>query len=272
MPIFTGDQSANTLAGSASADTMSGLGGADTLNGGDGADTLYGHSAGASSAINVSVFATGFSQPVAAAATAADPGFLYVVEKASGIIWRVDAASGARTTFLDIPNAQFLADGERGVLGLAFHPEYESNGRFFVCLTDAQGDIQVREYTRSANPAVANTTFSVVIEVPKQTGESNHNGGWIGFSPEDGYLYIATGDGGGGGDPGNRAQNLNDLLGKILRIDVDGDDFPTDSARNYAIPDDNPFVGIAGADEIWMSGVRNPWRNAFDPRNGDLRR
>ncbi|HYD86448.1 MAG TPA: PQQ-dependent sugar dehydrogenase [Vitreimonas sp.] len=270
MPTFTGDQSANTLAGSASADTMSGLGGADTLNGGGGNDTLYGHSAGASSAINVSVFASGFAQPVAAASTAADPGFLYVVEKASGVIWRVDASSGSRTAFLDIPNAQFLADGERGVLGLALHPDYESNGRFFVCLTDAQGDIQVREYTRSADPAVANTSFSVVIEIPKQTGFSNHNGGWIGFSPEDGHLYIATGDGGGGGDPGNRAQNLNDLLGKILRIDVDADDFPTDDVRNYAIPDDNPFVGVAGADEIWMSGVRNPWRNAFDPRNGDF--
>jgi len=270
MPTFTGDPNSNTLNGSSDADTMSGLGGADTLNGGDGDDVLYGHSNGAGSAINVSTFATGFSQPVAAAATEADAGFLYVVEKGSGIIWRVDASNGTRTTFLDIPNNEFLADGERGVLGLAFHPDYAENGRFFVYLTDAQGDIQVREYTRSADPAVANTTFSVVIEIPKQTGFSNHNGGWIGFSPDDGYLYIATGDGGSGGDPFNYAQNLNVLLGKIIRIDVDGDDFPADVNRNYAIPEDNPFVDVTGADEIWMYGVRNPWRNAFDPRNGDF--
>ncbi|MBC7770500.1 MAG: PQQ-dependent sugar dehydrogenase [Phycisphaerales bacterium] len=270
MPEFTGDGFANALTGGTGADVLSGLGGADTLNGGDGDDVLYGHSNGASSAINVSVLANGFSQPVAAASTAADPGFLYVVEKTSGVIWRVDAGTGARTTFLDIPNNEFLANDERGVLGLAFHPDYAANGRFFVYLTDAEGDIQVREYTRSANPAVANTTSSLVIEIPKQTGFANHNGGWIGFSPVDGYLYIATGDGGSGGDPFNYAQNLDVLLGKIVRIDVDGDDFPGDAGRNYAIPDDNPFVGVAGADEIWMYGVRNPWRNAFDPRNGDF--
>ncbi len=270
MPTFTGDQNANVLNGGPDADILTGNGGADTLNGGDGDDILYGHSAGASSSINVTVAATGFSQPVAAASTAADPGFLYIVEKASGVVWRVDAATGTRTTFLDIPNGEFLSNDERGVLGITFHPDYAENGRFFVYLTDAEGDIQVREYTRSANPAVANTSYSIVIEIPKQTGFANHNGGWIGFSPVDGYLYIATGDGGSGGDPFNYAQNLDVLLGKIVRIDVDGDDFPADPNRNYAIPDDNPFVGVAGADEIWMYGVRNPWRNAFDPRNGDF--
>lgn len=270
MPIFTGDQSANTLTGGAGADTLIGNGGADTLNGDDGDDILYGHSQGAVSTITVSSFTTGLAQPVAAATAPGDDGFFYVVEKASGIIWRVNDDTGARTQFLDIPNAQFLSNDERGVLGLAFHPEYVSNGRFFVYLTDAEGDIQIREYTRSANPAVANTTFSIVIEVPKQTGFANHNGGWIDFSPVDGYLYIATGDGGSGGDPFNYAQNLDVLLGKMLRIDVDGDDFPADANRSYAIPDDNPFVGEAGADEIYMYGLRNPWRNAFDPRNGNL--
>lgn len=269
MPIFTGDAAANTLTGSADADTLSGLGSADTLSGGDGADVIYGYDAGAPGGITSTAFVTGLSQPVAAASTPDDPGFLYVAEKGSGIIWRIDEATGARTVFLDVPNTEFLSDGERGVLGVTFHPDYETNGRFFVFVTDTQGDLQVREYTRSSDPAVANTTYSVVIDIPHRDA-SNHNGGWIEFSPVDGYLYIATGDGGGGGDTQNNAQNLNSLLGKILRIDVDADAFPGDATRNYAIPGNNPFVGVAGADEIWVYGLRNPWRNAFDPRTGDL--
>ncbi|PZO54148.1 MAG: glucose dehydrogenase [Alphaproteobacteria bacterium] len=268
MPTFTGDGGANTLNGGTGADTLIGLGGGDTLNGGSGDDVLYGHSAGATGAIISTAFATGFASPVAGATAFSDPGFLYIVEKETGIIWRVNDDTGARTQFIDIANTAFTSNGERGVLGLAFHPTDAS--RFYVFMTDPEGDLQVREFTRSANPAVANTSSTLVIEIPKQTGESNHNGGWIGFSPTDGFLYIATGDGGGGGDPGNRSQNLNDLLGKILRIDVNSDAFPGDGARNYAVPGNNPFVGIAGADEIWAYGVRNPWRNAFDPSNGAL--
>lgn len=272
MPTFTGDQSANTLTGGTDADTLIGNGGADTLNGGEGNDTLYGHSAGATSAIASTAFVTGLGQPVGATITPADPGFLYVVEKATGIIWRIDEANGARSTFLDIPQNQFSSDGERGLLGIAFHPEYQTNGRYFVFVTDPNGDLQVREYHRAAggNPPTSETTFSVIIDIPKGNTESNHNGGWIGFSPTDGYLYITTGDGGGSGDPNSNAQNLNSLMGKILRIDINGDDFPADTNRNYAIPDDNPFVGATGADEIWAYGLRNPWRAAFDPRNGDL--
>jgi glucose/arabinose dehydrogenase len=253
MPTFTGD------------------GGADTLNGGDGDDVIYGHSAGATGQIVSTVLTSGLASPVAAAYTPADIGFIYVVEKDSGVVWRINEATGARTAFLDIPQGDFTRDGERGVLGLAFHPDYASNGRFFVFLTDAQGDLQVREYTRSASdPAVANTNSTLIIEISKQTGQTNHNGGWIGFSPVDGFLYIAIGDGGGAGDPNNFAQNADVLLGKILRIDVNSDGFPADLARNYAIPASNPFVGAAGADEIWAYGLRNPWRLAFDPRNGDL--
>ncbi|MCX7360114.1 MAG: PQQ-dependent sugar dehydrogenase [Alphaproteobacteria bacterium] len=271
MPTFNGDGAANVLTGGVGADVISGFGGGDTLNGGDGDDIIYGHSQGASGAITSTAFVTGIASPVAASYTSADAGFLYVVEKDSGIIWRINEATGARTTFLDIPQGDFTRDGERGVLGLAFHPDYASNGRFFVFMTDAEGDLQVREYTRSAgDPAVANTASTLVIEVPKQTGQSNHNGGWIGFSPVDGYLYITIGDGGGAGDPNNFSQNTDVLLGKILRIDVNSDGFPADTARNYAIPANNPFVGVAGADEIWAYGVRNPWRLAFDPRNGDL--
>ncbi|HYD73405.1 MAG TPA: M10 family metallopeptidase C-terminal domain-containing protein, partial [Candidatus Binatia bacterium] len=263
----------DTLTGDAEANSISGLGGADTLNGGDGNDTLYGHSAGATGEINVVAIATGMgASPLSTgAATPADAGFLYIVQKDTGVIFRVDEATGARTTFLDVQDTLFSGGGERGVLGLAFHPNYSGNGRFFVFLTDPQGDLQVREYHRSStDPAVADNASTLVIEIPKQTGFTNHNGGWIGFSPDDGYLYVATGDGGGAGDPGNNSQDLNDLLGKILRINVDADGFPADAARNYAVPANNPFVGIAGADEIWAYGVRNPWRLAFDPRNGDL--
>lgn len=269
MPVLTGDAAANTLTGDESDDTLSGLANADTLSGGPGNDVIYGYAANAAGGITSAVFTSGLSQPVAADSTPADPGFLYVAEKATGIIWRIDEATGARTVFLDIPNTEFLSDGERGVLGVTFHPEYESNGRFYVFLTDTQGDLQVREYTRSPDPAVANTSFTLIIDIPHRDA-SNHNGGWIAFSPADGYLYIATGDGGGGGDLQNNAQNLESLLGKLLRIDVDGDDFPGDATRNYAIPPDNPFAAVSGADEIWAYGLRNPWRNDFDPRTGDL--
>jgi len=266
---ISGTPFADTLNGDGDSNTISGFGGADTINGGDGNDFLYGYSASASGAITSTAFTGGFAQPVAGAVTSADPGFLYIVEKASGIIWRVNDDTGARTQFLDIPNGQFNSDGEGGVLGLAFHPDYATNGRYFVFLTDAGGDLEVREYHRSSNPAVSETTFSIIWETP-HPGQTNHNGGWIGFSPTDGYLYITTGDGGGGNDPNNNAQNLESLLGKILRIDVNSDAFPGDANRNYAIPANNPFVGVAGADEIWAYGLRNPWRIAFDPRNGNL--
>lgn len=269
--VYTGDGAVDNVDGGLGNDTLSGFGGADTLNGGDGNDILYGSSFDATGTIVASTFITGLAAPVAGASTSADPGFLYFVEKGTGIIWRVDAGTGARTTFLDIPQGEFNSSGERGVLGLAFHPDYVSNGRFFVYLTDTEGDIQIREYTRSANPAIANTTWTLITEIARNPSLDNHNGGWIGFSPEDGYLYFATGDGGSGGDPSNNAQNPDSLLGKLIRIDVDGPDaFPADPNRNYAIPADNPFVGIAGADEIWAYGLRNPWRIAFDPRNGDL--
>jgi glucose/arabinose dehydrogenase len=269
MPTLTGDSAANTLNGGADDDTLIGLANADTLSGGPGNDVIYGYNVGAPGGITSAVFTSGLAQPVAADSTPADPGFLYVAEKTTGFIWRIDEATGARSVFLDVPNTEFLSDGERGVLGVTFHPEYAANGRFYVFVTDTQGDLQVREYTRSADPAVANTSFTVIIDIPHRDA-SNHNGGWIAFSPTDGYLYIATGDGGGGGDPQNNGQNLNSLLGKILRIDIDTDDFPGDATRNYGIPANNPFVGVAGADEIWAYGLRNPWRNDFDPRTGDL--
>ncbi|MHC5112666.1 MAG: SdrD B-like domain-containing protein, partial [Planctomycetota bacterium] len=128
----------------------------------------------------------------------------------------------------------------------------------------------IREYTVSSNPDIADpASVREILSFDQPFG--NHNGGWIGFSPVDDFLYIGSGDGGSGGDPLGNGQSLNTLLGKMLRIDVDGDDFPADPDANYAIPATNPFVGTAGArDEIWAYGLRNPWRDSFDRVTGDL--
>lgn len=188
------------------------------------------------------------------------------------------------TPFLQIPDID--AAGEGGLLGLAFHPDYETNGKFYTYATVDNGGVpidggtspfssRIREYTRSAeNPLVASITPKEVVSWVQP--RSNHNGGWIGFNPDlpgtDGqYLYITSGDGGKQGDPDNNAQDLTDeFLGKILRVDVNGDDFPTDSDRNYAIPGSNPFVGVTGDDEIWGYGLRNPYRASFDRDTGDF--
>lgn len=220
--------------------------------------------------IAVDRIATGFVEPVFVAVAPGDPTRLFVVEQHSGLIKVVDLASGATepTPFLQVP--QVAQGTEQGLLGLAFHPDYASNGRFYVNFTDALGDTVVREYQRNgANPNLADPASARTILTLDQPF-TNHNGGWLGFGP-DGFLYVATGDGGSGGDPGNRAQNVTDqLLGKILRLDVDGDAFPGDPNRNYAIPADNPFVGRVGDDEIWAFGLRNPWRPSFDRLTGDL--
>jgi hypothetical protein len=167
------------------------------------------------------------------------------------------------------------AANEQGLLGLAFHPDYQSNGFFYVYYTDANDDARLARYSVMAgDPDDADETSELILLTIPQP-QTNHNGGWIAFGPNDENLYIATGDGGGGGDgdsghtPGlGNAQDITDnLLGKILRIDVDGNDGP---GGRYGIPADNPFVGSAGDDEIWSFGLRNPWRNAFDRDNGDL--
>lgn len=180
---------------------------------------------------------------------------LFIVEQGGRI--KV-AQPGASTTsiFLDI-TSRVLSGGERGLLGLAFHPQYETNRRFFVNYTrQTDGATVIAEYQAStANPNVADTTERVILVVPQPF--ANHNGGMIEFGPLDGFLYIGLGDGGSANDPGNRAQNINELLGKMLRINVDG-------ALPYAIPADNPFVGVAGRDEIWALGLRNPFRWSFD--------
>ncbi|HXV60008.1 MAG TPA: PQQ-dependent sugar dehydrogenase, partial [Vicinamibacteria bacterium] len=153
--------------------------------------------------------------------------------------------------------------GEQGLFSVAFHPDFSNNGFFFVSYTDTAGDSVVARYTVSqTNPNVADLDSQVVILTADQP-YSNHNGGQLQFGP-DGYLYISIGDGGAGGDPLNFGQRPDTLLGKILRIDVD-------SGLPYAIPSDNPFVGVPGArEEIWAYGLRNPWRFSFDRLTGDL--
>ena len=198
-------------------------------------------------------------KPVTVAAPPADPR-LFVVEQ-PGRIRIVKAGQLLATPFLDIA-ARVRSGGERGLLSMAFHPAFASNGHFFVYYTNLDGDIVVERFTAAAGADVASATTSVpVITIPHRRFD-NHNGGLVAFGP-DGMLYLGTGDGGSGGDPDNNAQNLASLLGKLLRLDV--------SALPYTIPPSNPFVGQAGRrPEIWAYGLRNPWRFAFAPATASL--
>jgi glucose/arabinose dehydrogenase len=199
------------------------------------------------------------SFPVALAAPAGDAR-LFVVEKGGRI--RIFEHDTLRTDpFLDI-SALVSTGSEQGLLGLAFHPDYATNGRFFVDYTDTKGDTRIAEYHVSSDPAIADLgSASVMLTVPQPY--SNHNGGQLAFGP-DGYLYIGMGDGGSGGDPDGHGQATDDLLGSLLRIDVNG-------ASPYTIPAGNPWADSAGArGEIWSIGLRNPWRFSFDRTTHDL--
>lgn len=225
--------------------------------------------------------ATGLSKPLFVTSAPGDPNRLFVVEQggsgtlaSTGFIKIFDYSSGTlnSTPFLSIPG---LATGnEQGLLGLAFDPNYATNGKFYAHMTLSNGSIEIRQYSRAAGTfTLANSTPDQSLLTIPHPGQSNHNGGWIGFKPgaNDGNLYIGVGDGGGGNDTPNNAQTItNNLLGKMLRVNVNGDDFPGDSTRNYKIPANNPFVGTTGDDEIWNYGLRNPWRSSFDRKTGDL--
>jgi glucose/arabinose dehydrogenase len=209
------------------------------------------------------VVTSGLSSPVLV--THAGDARLFVVEQA-GRIRIVQGGALLPTPFLDITGP--VGDGgERGLLGLAFHPQYASNGRFFVFYTRSDdGDLQISEFARSAgDPNLANGASERPLLRIEHSSQANHNGGMLAFGP-DGMLYIATGDGGGSGDPLGSGQNANSRLGKILRIDVD----PPNPSDPYEIPPDNPFVGLAGDDLVWSLGLRNPWRFSFDRTTGDL--
>lgn len=214
---------------------------------------------GFSQSIALEQFATGISQPTEIAH--AGDARLFVTQQ-DGLIKIVNADGTVNpTAFLDL-TALTNADGERGLLGLAFHPDYADNGFFYVNYTNIAGNTVVARYNRSStNNNLADPNSALVLLTVNQPF-SNHNGGGVRFG-SDGYLYIGMGDGGSGGDPNGNAQNLNTLLGKMLRIDVNGPD-------TYSIPEDNPYVGIPGEDEIWATGLRNPWKFSFNRENGDL--
>jgi glucose/arabinose dehydrogenase len=182
-------------------------------------------------------------------------GRLFVIEKA-GRIRILENDQLLETPFLDITDRVGSNGNEQGLLGLAFHPAYQENGRFFVNYTDTRGDTVIARFQVSDDPNVVDPNSEVPLFGYDQPFP-NHNGGAMVFGP-DGYLYIGSGDGGSQGDPNGNAQNTGTMLGKILRVDVD-------SAEPYAVPSDNPF-----GNEVWAYGLRNPWRLSFDRSTGDL--
>lgn len=216
-----------------------------------------------SATVKATVVTSAVNQPVLATSPRDGTSRLFIVEK-TGKVRIVKGGSLLATPFLDL-SGSVSKGGEQGLLGLAFHPGYRTNRKLYVSYTDRNGDTVVREYRAGATNAnrVVMSTGRTIIKIAQPY--ANHNGGMIAFG-RDGYLYIGMGDGGSGGDPGNRAQNLNSLLGKMLRLNVNG----STSARNYTIPSSNPYVGRAGRDEIWQRGLRNPWRFSFDRSNGNL--
>ncbi|MGH2817373.1 MAG: PQQ-dependent sugar dehydrogenase [Actinomycetota bacterium] len=208
-------------------------------------------------ALELRSVAGGFEAPLYVTHAGDGSDRLYVVEQGGLIQTMVDGRVDA-TPFLDISDLT-EPGGEQGLLGLAFHPDFENNHRLFVNYTDNEGDTVVAEY-RAGEAGADPSSARVLMRI--QQPYSNHNGGALEFGP-DGFLYIATGDGGSAGDPEDRAENRDVLLGKLLRIDVDGD-------SPYEIPADNPFADGGGRPEVWAYGLRNPWRFSFDRITGTL--
>lgn len=211
----------------------------------------------------------GFSQPLLVAPVPDGSGRVFVVQK-TGLIRILDPDTGAIAPrpFLNV-SGEVSTNSERGLLGLATAPDFATSGVFYVNLTNLAGDTEIRRYRTLAADRNRTDPASADMILRFEQPFANHNGGWIDFGP-DGFLYIGSGDGGGGGDPQNNGQNSNVLLGKILRIDVSGDSFPNDPARDYRIPGDNPFAGGGGRGEVWALGLRNPFRASFDPVTRNL--
>ena len=228
----------------------------------------------------------GLFQPNFVTHAPGDRNRIFVAQK-NGDIRIIDLATNTilPTPFLTIPDTKSIV--ESGLVGMTFHPNYAENHKFYVYVTADNGGVMidgiqsplsshVREYTADPNSNVANATYKTIWSSVRP--DTTHVAGWIGFSPIDNYLYVMSGDGGHAIDSGpghtpatGNAQDLTDNhFGKVLRIDVNGDDFPDDPERNYAIPATNPYVGIEGDDEIWANGLRNPYRASFDRATGDL--
>lgn len=228
--------------------------------------------------LSLSPFASGLDGPVGAYSAGLPDNRLFVIQRRGSI--RIVQAGGALigTPFLDISARVESGGGEQGLLGLAFHPAFATKGFFYVNYTNTTGGItrtRISRFSVTANPDIADPNSEIVLLTVDQPF-TNHNAGDIHFGP-DGYLYIPLGDGGSGGDPGNNAQNQGLLLGKIARIDVDSgpggaaDCFGAGTG-GYTVPSGNPLVDGKGnkCDEIWASGLRNPWRSSFDRLTGDF--
>ncbi len=203
--------------------------------------------------------ADGLRRPVGLVAAGDGSGRLFIVEQ-HGRIRVLEGGTVRAEPFLDVAE-RVSCCGERGLLGLAFHPGFRDNGLFFVDYTDRRGDTVVSRFRASADRERADAASEELVLAFDQPF-ANHNGGQLAFGP-DGYLYVGTGDGGAAGDPQDNGQSLSTLLGKLLRLDVE--ELP------YRVPADNPFADAAGArPEIWAYGLRNPWRFSFDRETGDL--
>ena len=211
--------------------------------------------------IDVQKVIDGIDQPTFVANAGDGSGRIFIVEK-TGRIRILNNGQLAATPFLDVSGLIDSGQSERGLLSVAFHPDYKTNGLFYVYYTATGGDVTIARYKVSSNPDVADpNSAKILLTVTHQ--RINHNGGQLEFGP-DGYLYAGLGDGGGGGDPDHNGQNPKTLLGKLLRLDVNTGD-------PYGIPADNPFAtNKQGAPEVWAYGLRNPWRFSFDSATGDL--
>lgn len=212
---------------------------------------------------------SGLSQALFVTGLPGSPVRILVVRK-TGQVHIVNALTGAVSPdpFLDV-SGSISTEGEGGLLGLALAPDFDTSGAFYINVTNTAGDTEIRRYTTEADDPDEADPASMDVILTYAQPQNNHNGGWLGFGP-DNLLYIASGDGGGSGDPFENGQNPNTLLGAILRIDPSSDDFPGDTLRDYAIPSGNPFASGGGAPEIWAIGLRNPFRASFDPATGDL--
>lgn len=212
--------------------------------------------------IGVEKVASGFDRLVWAGMPEGSKDKLWVMEQA-GKVWIVDLKTGKRADepFLDIQDDVTRKKNEQGLLGLAFAPDFQKTGRFYVNFTDTDNFTRIVRFTTKDHITTDPSTAEVILKYKQPYG--NHNGGWISFGP-DGMLYIGNGDGGSGNDPKNNGQSLETLLGKILRIDVS-------TKTGYRVPADNPFVNKKKVKpEIWAYGVRNPWRCSFDRKTGDF--
>jgi glucose/arabinose dehydrogenase len=218
--------------------------------------------ASAATTIALSPHVSRLNQPLAMTQPNDATNRFFIVERTGRISVMVNGTLQS-TAFLDVTGIITSTGSEQGLLGLAFHPNYASNGLFYVYYTASNGDNTLARYrVSSTNANLADANSRTVLFAEPDRFE-NHNGGNLAFGP-DGFLYVGMGDGGSAGDPDNNAQSLSSLLGKLLRIDVN-------AGTTYGIPPGNPFTGVAGArPEIWALGLRNPWRWSFDRQTGDM--